>query len=156
MATVLNTIYPPQAETFMPAFIYTKDAEIWFDVSPYTDIKKIKFIHISMVDQRNNQNVFAGIDSKGNTVYPQFYPIAFDPSLLYDNDKGLYKITISPRLLKTAPTFNIEQFYKVQLRFDLTETGTGEDGATSSEYLDDPTQFFFLDEDGTAKANALV
>ena len=79
MATVLNTIYPPQVSTFMPSFKYNESAEIWFGISSYNSdlISSIKFIHVSMVDQRNNQNVFAGVNGTA-TVHPQFYPIDFD------------------------------------------------------------------------------
>ena len=76
MATTLNTMYPPQVDTFMPSFCYNAPAKVWFNVSSYNEdlIDQIEFIHVSMVDQRNNINVFAGLNGE-NSVYPQYYPI---------------------------------------------------------------------------------
>ena len=152
MATVLNTLYPPQVATFMPSFRYDESATIWFDISSYNDelISSIKFIHVSMVDQRNNKNVFMG-KNEGNTVYPQFYPVQFNQASMWDEDEQLYKFTIPPQVLKTTPYYNVGQYYKVQLRFDLT--GSTDHPAYSSAYTD-PTEFFSWDGT-TANANAL-
>lgn len=153
MATVLNTIYPPQVSSFMPSFLYNKDAEVWFDISSYNDdmIDKIKFIHISMVDQRNNQSVFKGINFK-NEVYPQLYPVKFDKEKMWDAGKQLYKVSIPPQLLKTAPYYNVNQYYKVQLRFDLTGSPENE---PHDDYNNDPTKFFFWNSKDDNYANAL-
>lgn len=164
MATTLNTIYPPQVETFMPSFCYNDSAKVWFDISSYNEdiINKIKFIHVSMVDQRNNVNVFAGQDNSGNTVSPQYYPITFNGSknnnnnslnkMGYDPDKKLYWLVVPPQVIKTTPYYNINQYYKVQLRFDLT----GSDGfAAYSETYENPTTFFYWNNSLSHAANAL-
>jgi hypothetical protein len=153
MATVLNTIYPPQVETFMPSFRYDQSATIWFDISSYNSdmISDIKFIHVSMVNQRNNQNVFSGL-SGTNTVYPQYYPVTFNRNTMYDSSKKLYRITIPPQVLKTSPYYNIGQYYKVQLRFDLT--GSANHPAYSTSY-NNPTSFFYWNSSSSHNANAL-
>ena len=153
MATVLNTIYPPQVSSFMPSFLYNKDAEVWFDISSYNDdmIDKIKFIHVSIVDQRNNQSVFKGMNFK-NEVYPQLYPVKFDKEKMWDAEKQLYKVSIPPQVLKTAPYYNINQYYKVQLRFDLTGSSENE---SHDDYDNDPTEFFFWNSEDDNYANAL-
>ena len=135
MATTINTLYPPQVETFMPSFCYNESAKVWFKISSYDEdkINSIKYIHVSMVDQRNNTSVFAGQDSNDVTVYPQYYPIKFS-DVTYDLSKKMYLLTIPPQLLKTAPYYNTGQYYKVQLRFDLTIDG-------------DPTSFFKIEDD---------
>ena len=48
MATTLNTLYPPQVETFMPSFCYNDSAKVWFNVSSYNDdrINLIKYIYL--------------------------------------------------------------------------------------------------------------
>ena len=140
MATIISTLYPPQVDTFMPSFCYNESAEVWFNIASYDEDKigLIKYIHVSMVDQRNNQNVFAG-SNNNNVVYPQYYPIVFNHQTMWDTEKRKYKLTIPPQLLKTSPYYNVGQYYKVQLRFDLTGS-TGYD-AYSEEY-DDPTVFF--------------
>lgn len=150
MATALETIYPPQVETFMPSFCYNESAVVWFKIPSYSEDKKglIKYIHISMVDQRNNQNVFAG--KKGNTtVYPQYYPLAFNQSM-YDESKKMYKITIPPKVLKGS-IYNPDQYYKIQLRFDLT--GSINYSAYNNTY-NNPTNFFKIDG-STVPADAL-
>lgn len=153
MAIVLNTIYPPQVATFMPSFRYDQSATIWFDISHYNDdmISKIKYIHVSMVDQRNNQNVFMGLNGS-NVVYPQYYPIAFNKNNMYDSTKKLYKITIPPQVLKTSPYYNAGQYYKVQLRFDMT--GASGFPAYNSAFSN-PTSFFYWNSATNNKANAL-
>lgn len=150
MATALETIYPPQVETFMPSFCYNESAVVWFKIPSYSEDKKglIQYIHISMVDQRNNQNVFAG--KKGNTtVYPQYYPLAFSSSM-YDESKKMYKIIISPKVLKGS-IYNPNQYYKIQLRFDLT--GSINYSAYNNTY-NNPTNFFKIDG-STVTADAL-
>jgi len=167
MTTTLNTLYPPQLETFMPSFRYDKPAKIWFKISSYdeTKISLIQYIHVSMVDQRTNQNVFAGMNND-NVAYPQYYPVKFYPDNTdgangdirtgYDNDKEMYWVSIPPRVLKTnvplksgkTAVYNTKQYYKVQLRFDLT----GSAGYSANDGYIDPTSYFSW---SGSKANAL-
>lgn len=166
MATTINTIYPPQVETFMPSFRYNESAEVWFKLSSYSEdmLNKIRFIHVSMVDQRNNENVFAGKNGSAD-VYPQYYPVSCYEEkngvvknmkdILWDSSKKMYKITIPPQVLKTSPYYNPDQYYKIQLRFDLT----GSDGypalpKDSTEYSN-PTEFFYWTSNSSKAANAL-
>lgn len=164
MATTLSTVYPPQVETFMPSFCYNGPAKVWFNVSSYSEdmISQINFIHISMVDQRNNTNVFAGTGSGGTTVYPQYYPLAFNGAknnnndnsqkMGYDPNKQMYWLVIPPQVLKTSPYYNVGQYYKVQLRFDLT--GSTSYPAYSSNYSD-PTALFYWNSNSSKAADAL-
>jgi hypothetical protein len=59
MATVLSTLYPPLIGTFQPAFEYNDGPEITFTISNYNSYSKINHIHISLVNQKTNQNAFA-------------------------------------------------------------------------------------------------
>jgi hypothetical protein len=59
MATVLSTLYPPLIETFQPAFVYNDGPEITFTISNYNSYTNIKHLHISLVNQKTNQNAFA-------------------------------------------------------------------------------------------------
>lgn len=159
MATILNTMYPPQVETFMPSFCYNSPAKIWFNISSYDDddISSIQFIHVSMVDQRNNTNVFAGKDSSNNTVYPQYYPVAFNNdnnNSGYDPDKKKYWVKVPPQLLKTEPYYNTNQYYKIQLRFDLTGSAGFNPG--SSDYTDPTNYFKIVNNEVTANALKLA
>lgn len=166
MATILNTIYPPQVETFMPSFCYNDSAKVWFNISSYNEdmINKIKFIHISMVDQRNNVNVFAGLNGS-DTVYPQYYPITFNGSknnnndsnnkMGYDPDKKMYWLVIPPQVLKTSPYYNTGQYYKVQLRFDLTGSSGFPAYSDGNITYNNPTTFFYWNSSSSKAADAL-
>lgn len=105
MPNVLNTLYPPTISAFLPAFVNTTDAFIYFSLSPYNSSSQIQRVHVSLTNQLNNENAFDNING-----------IVFK-NLNYDSSSGLYYISISPTELKNN-TFNINQFYKVQLRFD--------------------------------------
>lgn len=121
MANVLNTLYPPQVDTFMPAFPRklnnaVQDAVVYYSLSPYNDVDKIKRVHVSVVDAASNSNA---LQSKHGIII-----VAPE----YDKEVGLYKVTIPNSEMYTADTnepantsrFKINQFYKVQLRFDLS------------------------------------
>jgi hypothetical protein len=103
-----------------------------------------------MVDQRNNQNVFAGKDSNNKTVYPQYYPIRFNQQSMWDAEKQAYKISIPPQILKTLAYYIPNQYYKIQLRFDLT----GAQNFNPHKNYDNPISYFYLDT-GISRADAL-
>ena len=65
--TYTNTLYPPQVDTFMPAFVgeyFTttngdnKNPVVYvsYSLSPYNEASKIKRVHVSLVDQKSNSN----------------------------------------------------------------------------------------------------
>jgi len=67
--SMVNSLFPPQVETFQPAFIYNTDAKVSFSLSPFNSADQIKYLHVSLVDQRNNENAFLGMTSSYfNTV----------------------------------------------------------------------------------------
>ena len=43
-ATLVNSLYPPFVETFMPAFVYndSEGAKVSFSISPYNDTDSMK------------------------------------------------------------------------------------------------------------------
>ena len=104
MANVLNTLYPPTISTFLPAFVNTSSAIIYFSLSPYNSSSEIKRVHVSLTNQLNNETAFNNLNG-----------IIFKD--LKQDSSGMYYIEIAPGDLKNN-TFNINQFYKVQLRFD--------------------------------------
>ena len=107
MATVVNTLFPPVISTFMSAFPNTTDAVVYFSLSPFNSSTEIKHVHISVVNQLNNENAIA-------TKHPS--GVLFS-DLNYDTKAGMYYVTI-PVTDIDGNVFNINQFYKVQLRFD--------------------------------------
>lgn len=111
MATVVNTLYPPVISTFSKAFINTTDAVIYFSISSYNSSTDIKHVHVSVVNQLNNEDVLTNPSG-----------ILFS-DLNYDTASGMYYVTIPVTLLE-GNVWNINQFYKVQLRFDSLDWTT--------------------------------
>lgn len=110
MANVKNTLYPPVIATFLPAFVNTGEVEIPFSLSPFNEKDAIKRIHISLTTQKSNENAFSyncGI---------KFVSIA--EALKSD---GTYSVKISSSDLRGAKPFDPTQYYKVQIRFDLSD-----------------------------------
>lgn len=107
MATVVNTLFPPVIPTFMNAFPNTTDAVVYFSLSPFNSSTEIKHVHVFVVNQLNNENAIA-------TKHPS--GVLFS-DLNYDTKAGMYYVTI-PVTDIDGNVFNINQFYKVQLRFD--------------------------------------
>lgn len=54
---LINTLYPPLVDTFMPAFVCTTSGSIYFSLSPYNESTKINRLHISLIDASTNKYV---------------------------------------------------------------------------------------------------
>lgn len=113
MATVVNTLFPPVVSTFMNAFSNTTDAIVYFSLSPFNSSTEIKHVHISVVNQLNNENAIAAKHPSG---------VLFS-DLKYDTKAGMYYVKI-PVVDMDGNIFNINQFYKIQLRFDSCDWNT--------------------------------
>lgn len=113
MATVVNTLFPPVCSTFMNAFPNTTDAIVYFSLSPFNSSTEIKHVHISVVNQLNNENAISAKHPSG---------VLFS-DLQYDTKAGMYYVKI-PVVDMDGNVFNINQFYKVQLRFDSCDWAT--------------------------------
>lgn len=111
MATVINTLYPPQISTFMPAFVNTEPAKIFFSLSSFNSETMIHRIQVSVVDQKTNTNCLKSISG----IY--FIEKA---DIKRDTETNRYYISIPTEKLQ-AGSWDINKFYKVQLRFDCTE-----------------------------------
>ncbi len=131
MATVLSTLYPPLIGTFQPAFEYNDGPEITFTISNYNSYSKINHIHISLVNQKTNQNAFATNENNavqvpiGTYLIDGIWIVPFQDDYsgniftYFDIENNLYKIRIPNTILKNKSTeFVIDYYYKVQLRFD--------------------------------------
>jgi len=145
MATVLNTLYPPLIDTFMPAFPYDGDPTIEFSISPYNTANMINFLHVSLVNQKTNQNAFEG-SNKGlkqaipagvllNSVW--ILPFREIEDILHCDKDNLWHLTIPRMLLKNQnntdnKVFTIDYYYKVQLRFD---SSSNQSVINSADYL---------------------
>ena len=124
-----NTLYPPQVNTFMPAFVNTTDAVIYFSLSPYNSSNDIQRVHVSLVNQLNNENALN--NASGILM----------SSLRYDTSSGMYFVVI-PVTSVSGNQFNINQFYKVQLRFDCYDGEVPTDDKQLTTYLLDCQTYF--------------
>lgn len=160
MATVLSTLYPPLIDTFMPAFPNNKPAEVHFTVSPYNSSYDIRYLHVTLVNQKTNKNAFA---LEANTETPAgtalingIWILPFSESLngeindylVLDRDANYYTLYIPPSLLKGSDqkdrVFLTNGYYKLQLRFDKylpNESGWSISQATST-YISEKRAYF--------------
>ena len=129
MPTLVNTLYPPQINTFLPAFVNTSDAIIYFSLSPYNSSSAIQRVHVSLVNQLNNENAL--INASGILI----------SSLNYDTASGMYYVVI-PVTSVEGNQFNINQFYKVQVRFDCYEGEVPVDEKQLNSYFLDYQNYF--------------
>lgn len=114
MPGIGNNLYPPIVSTYMPAFIRTTACRIYFSLSIYNSIEEIKNVQIVISNQNTNLSALAV------NLYPAGIKITdlhIDNSIS-GNDK--YYIEIRPEDLDSG-IFELNQFYKVQIRF----TGAG-------------------------------
>lgn len=127
---VNNTLYPPVVSTFMPAFVNTETAVIYFSLSPYNNVNDVKRVHVTLQNQTNNENAML---NKPSGILIE--------SLNFDSEIGLYYVTIPPAVV--GGSFSVNQFYKVQIRFDCNingpdlssiEQGTGTDSSEKAIY----------------------
>lgn len=130
MANVLSSLYPPLVDTFQSPFLYTESAKISFTISPYNSSKEIKRLHVTLVNQKTNQNVFAvnpdnledeAVLTNGVLIVPfnnNYY-------LECDENKNYCTLTIPSNLLRETdnqePSFVCDCYYKVQIRVDNSE-----------------------------------
>lgn len=110
MATLVNTLYPPVMPTFSNAFVSTEAAIVYFSLSQYNSASGIKRVHVSVVDQTNNENALS--DACG---------VLFS-NLRYDKSAGMYYVRIPASVISGG--FKINQFYKIQVRFDCYDVGS--------------------------------
>lgn len=130
MPTVSNTLYPPIVSTYMPAFPYNENAVIYFSISTFNKPTDIEYVHVSLVDQRTNENAFYINGQPAPIMVYKMWSTNKEQNLLSTSD-GLYKIEISKEQLKEN-FFNTNQYYKVQLRFD---TGEGAKAHGAEDFL---------------------
>lgn len=150
---LINTLYPPIADTFMPAFVNTTDGYVWFSLSPYNNADDINRIHISLVDQKTNKYAFADlVDGTDNGIFIvngiMVRPFHSE-DIIFDSESGLYKCPIERVFLKSeyrsdqgstsAVYFKTEIWYQVQIRLDCSLETSIED---ISAYMIDNRQYF--------------
>lgn len=156
MPTVLSTLYPPLIDTFMPAFPYTGPASVTFSVSPYNSWREIKYMHITLVNQKTNQNAFMATLSTEdlpdstyliNGIWIVPFLDAPEDIFTLNTETNSYTLNIPASLLKnqrknavsgeetgsSQKVFTCDYYYKVQIRFDCYPVGTKENDDPGSD-----------------------
>ena len=162
--TFTNTLYPPQVDTFMPAFVgkYLDSTEspnaadpvvyISYSLSPYNHAEDIKRVHVSLVDQKTNSNALK--NATGILVVENDSENATN-GLYYDSNAEMYYVPIYASDLMGEEGWKNNQYYKVQLRFDTVKTSEIEDEKENKEELakkkDDVNSLEFIEQTAREK-----
>lgn len=135
MAGIGNNLYPPIVATYMPAFIRTQSCKIYFSLSMYNSYEDIKNVQVIISNQNTN------ISALKTSTYPAGIKITnlnIDSSI--DGDDKYY-ITISPNDLEGG-VFELNQFYKVQLRFTSVNAANITDSQKIASWLSNNEAYF--------------
>ena len=111
--SIATNLYPPVIADSQAAFVRTNICKIYFSLSAYNSIDNIANVQISLINQKTNASALKA------TIYPSEIKIAElkeDSSI--QNDYKYY-VEISKTDLENNE-FELNQFYKVQLRFTST------------------------------------
>ena len=134
--SIVSNLYPPIIPDVIPAFIRSVTCKIHFSLSSFNQIKDIKNVQVTLINQKTNASAFK------TNLYPsgiKITTIKQDQSVL-DNYK--YYIQIAPSDLVNG-VFQLNQFYKVQLRFTSTEAADPPSTGTKlNTWLSDNKDYF--------------
>lgn len=138
MPSLLNTTYPPEIESFAPAFIATEPLKIYFSYSKYNSNNLDGLnLHYVLVDQQTNESHLT--DPSGIEIVLR-KNLGLNPSIAeakemqmqsennltqiqYDNEKHAYYFVIdAPSDSGVVQKWKINQYYKLQLRFDANQS----------------------------------
>lgn len=123
--SIVANLYPPLVPDSQAAFITTKPCRIYFALSIYNSFFDIKNVQVSLINQKTNSSAF------DIQKYPFGIKIAeLKEDYLIDNDYKYY-VEISSQDLPNQKTFDLNTFYKVQLRFTSNDVGSDEEGTAA-------------------------
>lgn len=134
MANLNITLYPPQIPTYQNAFVLTSKCRIYFSLSIYNSYKDIQNnAQVTVSNQNTNQSVLS------LTKYPNEIKLC---DVKIDNTKSSdrYYIEVEPEDLQNG--FQINQYYKVQIRFTSADAPTPPDSAAIDKWLVDNVDYF--------------
>lgn len=135
-----NNLYPPIISTYMPAFIRTSPCKVYFSLSSFNSSEDIMNVQITVSNINTNASVL------NKTLYPSDIKIAtlnIDTAVQTDEK---YYVIINPGDVQQSsngdtPSFGLNQFYKVQLRF--TAVGAAQPPVTKiAAWLVDNSKYF--------------
>ncbi|AXF52489.1 MAG: hypothetical protein [Caudoviricetes sp.] len=135
MPGIENNLYPPIIETYMPAFVRTTACRVYFSLSNFNNIRDILNAQVVV----NNQNT--NLSALRSDMYPAGIKItSIQTDETIQNDSKYY-IIINPGDL-TSNKFELNQFYKVQIRFTKVGASPLTSGDKIAPWLVANQQFF--------------
>ena len=118
MAVNIN-LYPPVADVYMPAFligssdIQKNTCRVYFSISLYNSFSDIKNAQVTVANQNTNLSVL------NKSKYPCEIMLTEIKTDLTRISEDRYYIEIKPDDIEEG--FQINQYYKVQIRFTAAE-----------------------------------
>ena len=131
MAVNIN-LYPPVVETYMPAFligssdIQKNTCRVYFSISLYNSLSDIKNAQVTVANQNTNLSVL------DKSKYPCEIMLTDIKTDLTRASDDKYYIEIKPSDIEEG--FQINQYYKVQIRF--TATGAADVSLDAPQAID--------------------
>lgn len=130
----IMNLYPPQMPTYQDAFLATETCRIYFSLSIYNSFNEInKNAQVTVSNQQTNKSVLA------QAKYPneiKLCEVKRDAARASDQ----YYIEIFPADLENG--FEINQYYKVQIRFTSSTAPEPPSGAGIDKWLVDNKELF--------------
>lgn len=136
MANLNINLYPPQIPTYQDAFLKTSTCRIYFSLSLYNSYEDVKSnAQVTIANQNTNKTVLSA------SKYPneiKLCTVQIDNSSSVKADK--YYIEIEPSDLQDG--FEINQYYKVQIRFTSSLAPTPPSTAAKDKWFVDNADYF--------------
>lgn len=150
---ITSNLYPPIMPDILPAFNRQGECRIYFSLSSYNSREDIKNVQISMVNQRTNESILKKYPSgiKLGKVIPMPEKDLDPTSENYEElIKLLEKYTFYTTVTKADLTendseskdFELNQFYKIQLRFTSKDASTPTGEIANATWLQEQKAFF--------------
>ena len=121
MAGITNNLFPPIVSTYQPIFtissVGASICRVYFSLSAYNLITDVKSLHLTISNQRTNETVLKSKDEYGNLLHPTGIKIYDLKEIKKDTSKTSeqYYVELYDNDIKGG--FQINQYYKVQIRF---------------------------------------
>jgi hypothetical protein len=131
----MATLFPPVTQTFAPAFVRTAPCKLYFSLPVYNSSEEIKYVQVSVKYQNNN------LSALNTSSYPTGIMVTnlnVDNSI--EDDNNCY-VVINPSDLESG-IFELNQYYKVQLRFVSKDASTLPTSPKISYWLSENQSYF--------------
>jgi hypothetical protein len=112
MSATIN-LYPPVVDTYQAAQIKGSALRVYFSISDYNTFSEIENAQVTISDQESNLSVL------DKTKYPTQIMLK---TIGVDSTRDVDKYYID--IATTDGNFDIDKFYKVQIRFTSTEAAS--------------------------------